>query len=265
MAFQIIRHALRMIFGNLGQALRCSIGPYVILILGYILAFTIFGGSMRMMGPGQMGTPEMMGDGGAGLVLLVFLLIPFTLFVISWVAVSWHRFILLEEYSGILPAVSDRPIWPYAGRSLLYGLLVGLAAIPVFIVASLIAAPMAGPGMGGGVSPLALIIFVLVTAILTYLWFRIAIALPAVAVGKPITMGQAWEASKGMSGTIFGVAFLLMAINGIATILTTQIAMILGPLAFLIDLAVQWTILMLGVSILTTFYGHLIEKRPLID
>ena len=44
MAFQIIRHAFRMIFGNLGQALRCSIGPYVILILGVRLAFAIFGG-----------------------------------------------------------------------------------------------------------------------------------------------------------------------------------------------------------------------------
>ena len=114
-------------------------------------------------------------------------------------------------------------------------------------------------------TPLALIVFVFVTTILTYLWFRIALALPAIAVGKPITMGQAWEASKGMSGTIFGVALLLMAINGVATIFTGQIAMVFGPLAFLIDLAVQWTILMLGVSILTTFYGHLIEKRPLID
>ncbi len=265
MAFQIIRHAFRMIFGNLGQALRCSIGPYAILILGVAVLFAAFGGPMRMMDPDQMGRPEMMGDGGTGTVLLVFLLIPFMLFIVSWVAVSWHRFILLEEYAGILPAISGRPIWAYAGRSIIYGLLVGLAAVPLFIVASLIAMPMAGPGMGGVTSPLTLVVFVLVTAVLTYLWFRIALALPAVAVGKPITMGQAWEASKPMSGTIFGVAVLLMAINGVATILTTQIAMVLGPLAFLIDLAVQWTILMLGVSILTTLYGHLIEKRPLID
>ena len=34
-------------------------------------------------------------------------------------------------------------------------------------------------------------------------------------------------------------------------------------IGFALDIALQWTVLMLGVSILTTFYGHLIEGRDL--
>jgi hypothetical protein len=36
-------------------------------------------------------------------------------------------------------------------------------------------------------------------------------------------------------------------------------------LGVLVDIFVQWLTLMVGVSILTTLYGHVIEGRPLID
>lgn len=264
MAFQIIRHAFRMIFGNLGQALRVSIGPYVILILGYLLLFLIAGqaGAFAQLTSGAGTLPE---DFSGMAVIALLALIPFTLFVLGWIAVSWHRFILLEEYSGILPAVSGRPIWPYVGRSILYGLLIGLIAIPVFLIVGMIAMPFVGSEPTAALTLPALMIFVGVAAFLSFIWFRIGLALPSVAVGEPITMGQAWEASRSMSGTIFGVALLLMAINGIATFVVNQVSAIAPIIGVVADIAVQWTILMLGVSILTTFYGHLIEKRPLVD
>ncbi len=259
MAFQIIRHAFSMIIGNLGQALRVSVGPYMLLIL-IVVAFFImagFPGALQIDPTTGYINPATVGSVNPVVVLLVPFLIAFGLFVFGWVAVSWHRFILLEEYSGALPPVSGRPIWPYIWTSFLYGLLLVLAAIPLFVIAGLIGSVF-GPAFTE-------ILFLGVGAIMTYIWFRIAIALPSVAIGKPIGLGAAWQASSSMSGVIFAVAVLLMVINGLAGIVIGLIASFAGIIAFALDLVVQWTLLMLGISILTTSYGHLIEKRPLIE
>jgi len=264
MAFQIIRHAFRMIFGNLGQALRVSVGPYIVLVVGYLVAFMVAGQS-GALGALTSGAPTMSENVSGLFVLLVLALIPFTLFVLAWIAVSWHRFILLEEYSGILPAVNDRPIWPYAGRSILYGLLILLIAIPLFFVVGLVATPFLSSSPQAAFSPIAILVFVAVAAVLSFVWFRIGIALPSIAVGQPISIGQAWQASAPMSGTIFGVSLLLMAINALGEVVITPFSTTAPLIGMLLSIAVQWTVLMLGVSILTTLYGHLIEKRPLID
>ncbi len=262
MAFQIIRHAFRMIYDNLGQALRVSVGPYLILVIASVVAITLADLPTAFVVDPSAGVP-------VGLSPLVFLaiiaLLVFGLFVFGWVAVSWHRFILLEEYAGALPAVAGRPIWPYVGRMMLYGFFVVIAAIPIFFVFGLVAAPFAsGPNDSQPVIVVGFFVF-LASALLTFIWFRIALALPGVAVGKPISIGEAWSATSSMAGTIFGVAFLLMGINGIAGLVVGQVSALLPIIGFVLNILVQWVTLMLGVSILTTFYGHLIEKRPLVD
>ena len=259
MAFQIIRHAFRMVFGNLTDALKVSVGPYLILMMIFIATIAFLGETGGMMMPSApMGGGEPMRPAASlAILFLVFVI----LFIVSWVAVAWHRFILLEEYPGLLPQLAGRPVWPYVGRSIVYALVLILAGLPLFFLVGLLAMPMmmAGEGFAG------MLVFVGISGFLTFLWLRIAIALPSVAVGKPITMGDAWRASKPASGTMFGVALLLMAINGLATLVTAQISQILPLVGFVLDVAVQWTVLMLGVSILTTFYGHLIEGRQLTD
>lgn len=259
MAFQIVRHAFSMIFANLGQALRVSIGPYLILIFGVVIVFMLIGDRFDYLD--QAPSVEMLAESGGVIVILAGLaILLLVLFIFGWIAVSWHRFILLEEYSGVLPAVADRPIWPYIGRSILYGLLMVVIAVPLFTILGLIASPFFSAGFPVG----GFIVFLITAAILAFIWFRIALALPSVAVGKPITIGEAWAASSGLSGTIFGVAFLLMLINGIADLVVGQIASLMPIVGFVLDVGIQWLLLMLGTSILTTLYGHLIEKRPLI-
>lgn len=256
MAFQIIRHAFRMIFGNFGQALRVSVGPYLLLVIAIIAFGFLFSAQDSTFSPDGQLQPGMNGFGPLFFLGAVFVFL-FALFVFGWVAVSWHRFILLEEFTQKLPAITDRPIWPYVGRSFLYAFLLALAAVPMFFILGLVASPLGGLGF--------VIISFFILALLAYGWFRIAIALPSVAVGKPISLGQAWVASSGISGTIFGVAFLLMAFNAVAGIVVSMLAGISIILGGLGEIALQWTTLMLGVSILTTFYGHLIEGRPLMD
>jgi len=260
MAFQIIRHAFRMVFGNFGQALRVSIGPYLILIAVFAVSIAVVGSIEGLSATNfDTGSPVPVAPGYTAILFII--LAPATLFVLAWVAVAWHRFILLEEYSGMLPRAAGLPIWPYVRRSMLYGLILALAAIPLGALIFIPAMNLAGDAPLIGFLLLALI----VPMVGTYLWFRMALALPSIAIGKPISLGEAWNASRGHSGMIFGAAILLAFINGAANFVSTFADGTVPAIGFFIDVAVQWTGVMLGVSVLTTFDGHLSEGRELPD
>lgn len=257
MAWQLVRHAFVMIFGNLCQALRVSVIPYAILIAAWTLVFVTSGLPLTT-------DPEVMaasgGNIGAMTLLLFLALIVFSVFVFGWVAVSWHRFILCEEYTAFVPAISDRPIWPYIGRSFLLGLLITVIAIPVFIVVGLLSAPFAEASMVvpfiaalAGISGLA------------YLWMRWAIVLPSTAIGVPMTGSEAWAATAPHAQTIFVVVLILMAINVIPAVLLQGVYAAAPIIGVVVDVVIQWVTIMLGLSILTTLYGHIVEGRSLED
>ncbi|WP_458792094.1 hypothetical protein [Yoonia sp. MH D7] len=253
MAWQLVRHAFAMIFGNLGQALKVSLIPYGILVATVLTSFALMGLPVSM-------SPTVLPETYSPYA--IFLLIPlaiFAIFVFGWVAVSWHRFILKEEYTALVPVYKNRPIWSYVGQSMWLGLIVSLAAIPVFLLTSLIAAPFAGSG--SLLVPL-LALFCGLTA-LAYLWMRWAIALPATAIGSGMTMSEAWAATAPMSKTIFGVALILMGINVLPAYILGNFYAAGSLVGVVLDVFLQWLTIMLGLSILTTLYGHLIEKRPL--
>lgn len=260
MAWQLIRHSFAMIFGNLGQALKVSVIPYGILVVAIVFIFSVAGIPMSGYDPSTFAAEA--GSISPLAILLMFALVIFAIFVFGWVAVSWHRFILKEEYTALVPAVSGRPIWPYIGKSLWLGTIVFLIAIPVLIVVGLVAAPFISAG-SGLIVPLILTLAGL-TAV-AYFWMRWAISLPATAIGDQMSLKEAWEITAPMSSTLFGVALILMAINTVPTALLQGVYGASPVLGFIIDIVLQWITVMLGLSILTTLYGHLVEGRSLDD
>lgn len=257
MALQIIIHTFRMIFGNIGQALRVSLGPYAILILAGFVLFSFAGVTTNL----SANPTDMMMSPAVGLIPI--LMLPLIMFVTAWVAVSWHRFILLEEYSGFLPAVSGRPIWSYAGKAIVLGLLLMLLAIPLFLVIGLVAAPFIGDGTGG-TPVVATLIFGVAFVLLSVVSLRLGVALVGTALGKPMTFGESWAATAPINGVIVNVALLLVVINVVPGIILTPLTQALPLVGSVLELALTWLTMMLGVSILTTLYGHVIEDRPLV-
>ncbi|KJZ19395.1 hypothetical protein [Loktanella sp. S4079] len=258
MAFQIIRHAFAMIFGNLGQALRVSVGPYALMIAIYFIAFRVSGvweaiNQISMGGRFEQGQFD---PSGGTIILTAAVLLFTTLFVTAWFAVSWHRFILLEEYSGLLPAVSGRPINAYIFRTLLCGLILVGAAIAGLLIISAVSA------VSGGLSA---ILGIALTVVLSVVWFRIGVSLPSVAVGKPVKVSEAWQATAPLNGTIFGIVAIIVIINLVAGLAVQGLYQVGPILGSLVDICVQWVTLLIGVSVLTTLYGHVIEGRALID
>lgn len=258
MALNLVLHTFRMIFGNFGQALRVSVGPYLLLM---ILAGVV----LLVFGQGMAGT-QVNGQIPPGFALGFILLIPLFLFVTAWVAVSWHRFILLEEYAGILPTVTDRPIWPYVGKVILMSLLMMVIIIPLVLVFAIIGVPfIEAPGVSASFSVVGIIMAIVFIVFFFVLSLRLGVALVGTALGKPMTFGAAWRATKTINKTIIGVAVILGVLNILAGTILTALGAMTPLLGSILSLGLNWLTMMIGISILTTIYGHVIEERPLIS
>ncbi|MCO4847670.1 MAG: hypothetical protein KC448_06825 [Yoonia sp.] len=258
MAWNIVRHAFLMIFNNFGQAVRVTVGPGLLLLLAWLAFFSLAGMPLD-------GDPDLNALSGGGSTLVVLLIIPllaFSFFVAGWVAVAWHRFILLEEYTGLLPATAGRPIWGYIGKSILLGLLLSLAAIPVTMIAGLVSAPFMQ--MTGGPSLIVFAIFgLIIGTFIGFLWFRTAICLPAKALGEDMKFAEAWAKTRDISGTLFGVTLIIVGLNIGAALVLGVILNGVPLVSSIVELAINWLSTMVGISVLTTIYGHSVQGRPL--
>lgn len=251
MAWSVVRHALTMVFGNFGNALRVSLGPFLI---GAGVAFLF--------------ASLLLPSASAGLgFLVVLLVILMFLSVFAWIAVSWHRFVLLEEYPGLIPVLSDRPILGYMGKSLWISLVI---AVPMVLILALFGGAL---GLGSNVSvdllnPMTgqttgrIILNVVFGVLFSYIWFRLALGLPGKAIGKTLGLAESWIESSPASKAIFGTVLIVNLLNFAAN----MFVVLMGDnvIGLLLGLFVAWTTLMVGVSLLTTFYGHLVEGRDLM-
>lgn len=258
MGWNIVKHAFGIVFGNLGSALRVTVGPIILAAIVIFAIASVFG--VVVPGMSTMDPSVMMGSRGNGFIAVVVFIVIFV-FLFAWIAVSWHRFVLLEEYPGLLPAISGRPIAAYAVKSLLLGLLLVALAIPFGIVMGMAMMPMGG---GSGAIGVGIILSLIAGTVLSYFWFRIAVILPGIALGKPMTISEGWAATAALKGAIFNVAMILVGLNVILSVLLIPISAGMPLIAEAINLVGSWVTLMIGASILTTLYGHLVEGRDLV-
>ena len=143
----------------------------------------------------------------------------------------------------------------YVGRSLLIGAVIFLVC--VFIVTIGVLIPF-----------IAIPIAVIVSLVIGY---RLGIILPAGSIGKPMTLSDAWTKTKGHSGTVVSLGILTFAASLLLQLPTfidvsaaeTPEAGIANPVTQIYTLVVGWVFTLIGVGILTTLYGHLVEGRPL--
>ena len=253
MAWKIVLHAFRMIFGNIVDALKVSVGPmliFVVLALVVGQAINLPFGSFHEMGAVQ--------PGNAGAVFLAILILcAAAIFIFAWIAVAWHRFILLEEYPGLLPTLADRPIGQYVAKSLVIALiLIVIGAAAGMVVMMLLSM--------GGLFLLSIGMSV-VLLLINYLGLRFGLMLPAAAVGQNMSIGESMEKTKEASGQILGVTTILIAMNFASTLIVGMFYEFATIIAFVLDIATNWLFIMLNVSVLTTLYGYLVEGREIAD
>lgn len=258
---RIFIHAVRMVFGNIGVALRI-VGVLVAiqLVLLFMAGRAYFASGMGNFA--EMGSTEMMTSmQGAG---YVFLLSVLQLIFSLWIAVAWHRYILLEEQPGaFMPRWNGAAIWEYFKAGFVLAIIVIIAVIPMMLIGGILLFPMImanpdDPSMLAGL--LAMLIIYLPAA---YIAYRISPILPSASVGTRMTVKDAWSATSSS-----GASFVILAVvSVIAGWLLNMPASILArgalPLGLIWVAVAQTVSVLVGISILTTIYGHYVQKRDL--
>lgn len=255
MAWNIVRHAFVIVFGNLKEALSASLVPFLILIGVLFVLMTILGLPLYQ---DALVTPPIGQEGSIALASVIS--IPLYMFIFAWVAVTWHRYILLEEYPATVPAVANRPIGAYIGRTLMMSLQLVLVMVPVilFVVSFIGNANTLMLNTGSG-----LIFAVVMGSVVSFFWLRIGVSLPAVAVGKPMNSRDAWAETNSVWQTILGASVIMVALNLAVTFAFSLLFSGIPLISYILSIVIQWVTMMVGVSVLTTIYGHVVESRPL--
>lgn len=245
---QIFMHSLRQVTDNLEGALRVSLVPYVI----QVAAGLLFVGRAETLA--DLGDPA--GGPGFGFVLAGVVVVVTSL----WIAVAWHRYVLLNEKpAGLLPAFHGPLLWDYFLRSLGYAVIVVVGALVLGTVVSLLL---------GGLIGSSVVLLVVVTSLLVYLpltvaMLRLASVLPGAALGTRHDFLAGVQATAGKTEEIAVLAVIAVGARVILVLIGVKLFASLPIIGFAWDAVIGWFVTMVGASILTTLYGHYVEGRPL--
>lgn len=252
MGVNLFMHSVRLVLGDWRNALRVTGLLYLI----YALPALILGLMAPQPKPGASASELAAAMGSLAPVGIITTLLLAVVYV--WLAVTWHRYILLNEQpSGQLPTFHRSEILAYAGNAILLVLIM----IAFSIVVGLVLSPLLLLGVVGAI--IMPIVFLSLALIVDY---RLGLVLPSRAIGQRLTFGESWAATKGQSGTIL----VLAIVSAVAAVVLSIPGMVLaflpgigGILSLIWQIATGWVTLVVGVSILTTLYGVYIEKRSI--
>ncbi|MFD2738514.1 hypothetical protein ACFSUD_02930 [Sulfitobacter aestuarii] len=240
-------HALRMLVHEPATTLRVLQPALVLLGGASIAAATVAPDflalsaqdpeSLVLPTPGKMLT---------GLLLAVLALLGYAL-----VAILWHRHVLLDGPEQLRP--DGGIVLSYIWRAILVGLVQMAISIPVIFLIS---------AFGASGMPVSLL-GILAAVFFVWVALRLSVILPAAALGETMTIRQSWETTAPSALPLLWLALWLLVINslisaGIALLVTpaTPFGIALGTLAYLVEG-------LIFISVLTTLYGHLVQRRPL--
>lgn len=252
--YRMLRHVVAQVFGNFGQAVRLTLLLTFLPMVILLMLFLNWGVSYNSFPDGPLDPSQMPNPGVIFLAVLTGVVVSAITY--CWAAVGWHRFVLLEERGkGIVPTWRGANILAYLGRAFLIGIVVFVMAF----VSSMV--------LGGLIMalPSQAFAFVLATGwVMGMSWVitRIGLILPAAALGRPMSIGESWEATKPVSADLlvplFFIALAMTVASELVGLAFRSSALGLIPMGLL-----YWIQTLLNLSLMTTLYGTQVEGRPL--
>lgn len=179
-----------------------------------------------------------------------------------WVAVAWHRYVLLNEVPNTIPKFRGV-------RMLMYFLKGLLILLPVFLALVMILSPLIFTSAflnPNGTTPAAFVVIlglcVLIASFLVIM--RLSTLLPGAALGHPLSMIETWRRTEGQTSVFAGLSLLIVVLTMVISLgrFVTAYMPLIAALGFQTIAIYLQTLVFL--SVLTTLYGHYIEKRPLV-
>lgn len=245
-------HSLKMVVNNLGPAALISL-PRALLVAGL---FAVVALSMFIPGAQFIGA------------IGVFALMIVTVVIVSIIAIQWHRYILLGELpKGYFTGWRELNYRRYSIQMLkLYFLIIIESAIAHWMALSDIS------------FNLLVLYFMILGCVSAFVFFRLAIGLPAIALGEEYLWGSdeagngkkpnlrnSWELSENYKGVFFVVAVLFTLLNAIPELLYLYVPILSSfeTVFQIVTLIMYWFPIVVSISLITTLYGYYVQKRAI--
>src|SRR5262245_56365155 len=108
-SWQIFSQSVLRVFNNLGAAVRVSLVPYLIVVLASVLLVGSAFMSLMQAGNDPAAMQAAFSNNFPWLQFAICFVVVIVCF--TWVAVAWHRYVLLDETPGWLPPFKGGRIW----------------------------------------------------------------------------------------------------------------------------------------------------------
>ncbi|SEL03112.1 hypothetical protein [Pacificibacter marinus] len=237
--YLLFKHAVQRVFQNLDEALAIS-GLIWIGTMAIIVVASTYAPTLPL-------TPEAWAEVPSMYKWIFFGSNVVVLLAGIWIAVEWHRFVLLgERPKTIIPPFRVQLFADYLGKSILITFLLcalTLGAMLAILIILMITGPVTLLIFAG-----ALFCF----TFMLYVFYRLSPVLPAAALGDRLTFRSAWTMTASYKTPIFRAAILMIFATMLAQIPTAFLGN--GPISLVFSLVVGWAGLMVGVSLLSSIY-----------
>lgn len=249
--FSVVFFAVWAMVTNMGATLRLTVLPWTIVIATAFAALELSVGAGERVFQLVRPTQALALAGFSPIVIVTH----FVLFMVGcWVGVSWHRHILLKEQANrLLPRRNSAAVHTYLPSAVKFTVL----AAAMFLMINWLMIPLIPQlGLTGGGGKIASI---LVNAMLVSLVLRLGLVLPAAAIGKPMSMEQSWDATRGYSGPVFAIALVVVQLVDLTHLLQCS-----SVADCVLRLMGAWAGLVLTLGALTVLYGVRVQGRRMI-
>ena len=236
-ALAVLSHTLRMMFQNVPATLR---------VVWPGLLITGFANFYLTVQAHQSETADNIAQD------LLLVLVYFFGYIIT--AIRWHRYVLLDDDPQHAATVSAKMVLDYALSAIVVGVLVTLLCLLPIILAVYVA-ELPGRHMFS----IHYVMTIGTEWLAAYLAFRYALGLPASSIGDSIGVFESFRLTRPHAKAIAWLSTI-----SIVTMLVNYAVRSLPDLAQILTTTFYELFLMLiTIGILTTLYGHIIQKRDL--
>lgn len=257
LGLRLFMHAVRMSANNWRAALQIFALPFGATLLIAMGLSTLMGLGPFFLFTGETAEFSSLGPATGFLFFLCFLGIWM---VMSIGVVHWHRFILLGEMPRSL---MFRLSWVQALKYMIGALVIFLMLIlPLILVGMMVSMISAGFMKQGDVWVAQGLNLVMNLAFLTAL-LALSPILPAAAIDRKFKLGEALAAMSGSLKALIVSAICLTGVEFLADTLINLFLSVSWQLATLSSVVLSAITGLIGISLITTLYGHYVEDRPL--
>tara|TARA_B110000003_G_C16506265_1_gene479393 strand:- start:1 stop:828 length:828 start_codon:yes stop_codon:yes gene_type:complete len=273
-AWKLFSHSVLQIIRNLKGVLLITFIPFIILSVPIFIVVSAVphiidgavdnpsSGMFVRLGPFGRSIPF---ESFPSFIWLLLFSLAFAGIVSLWAAVAWHRFILLNEPPQ--NAFSKKNLLcmaSYFKTLILLTIIIILIFFVTSILSPFVLAIVITPPIGAKTILIMILLSTLFSAVFWTIFLRLCPALPAAALREDVSFFDGYTETRGATITFFimGIAFTLASMS--FDFLLDIIPVHLFALIQIFEFVAAWLAFVFNLSLVTTLYGHYVEKRALV-